>query len=627
MKEVRRSGDATREGGRSHLDAVDEESEACSIEGACDMAPGVQRQFGISIHRAVGRTESDAAVGTLVIYIRGVVIGGKYIGEGACSAVLADYRLEARKVRRIYPGLQRHAIREIERGGVGDVHHVVRTIEEQGRTESSGGRPGRAVHQCAVVVVARIIIGGSAAVLVEAEGCDEVIIGNCYLYGSGGGEIADGIACACGKVVHPVAGCECVPVCRKGGGEVFCAEADAIEQELYAHHANVVGGACVNSDRARNRAAIGRRRDVHEGRFFIHLVIDVYQDCSRGSLIACGVPGDGGELMAAIAHGGGAPAKAVGCSIVFGSKVGAIQLELHACHAGIVAGICGDIDGAGDIPGGRRRDVHGGRFGIRFVADVHVGEDLGGAEQAAIVSYLVDRSVDGFPEGLVGADPCVGWVEGGECAGGGDVAAVRDIHAIYKNGKARGLSLRTVVGDRDVAPGACGEDIIIAVHHQAVAAAVRPPIHGDAIRYGTGIAVVAGVCVVVEEVVRVDGLAPDGAPLVEVVVAHPGAPGIAEAGVEGEVCVVGDAEVVVAAIEAKGLTVAAGGPGRAIHECAGMSIAGPVGGAGAGSLIEAKFRYHVRCGKIVDAQEAERKEGEGEEEPCGLFSIAAACRC
>ena len=85
------------------------------------------------------------------------------------------------------------------------------------------------------------------------------------------------------------------------------------------------------------------------------------RDGCGGFRIARGIAGDGREGVRAIRHGGGIPAGAVGIGRIFSAEVGALEPELHARDADIIAGAGADRHRAGDgaRAGGRQRDRRG----------------------------------------------------------------------------------------------------------------------------------------------------------------------------------------------------------------------------------------------------------------------------
>ncbi len=82
------------------------------------------------------------------------------------------------------------------------------------------------------------------------------------------------------------------------------------------------------------------------------------RDGGGGFRIARGIAGDRREGVGAIGHGGGIPAGAVGIGRIFSTEVGALEPELDAGHADIIAGAGADRHRAGDgaRAGGRQCD-------------------------------------------------------------------------------------------------------------------------------------------------------------------------------------------------------------------------------------------------------------------------------
>ena len=71
-------------------------------------------------------------------------------------------------------------------------------------------------------------------------------------------------------------------------------------------------------------------------------------DGRGGFRVARGIAGDRRESIGAIRHGGSIPAGAVGIGRIFGAEVGALEPELHARDAHIIAGAGTDRHCAGD---------------------------------------------------------------------------------------------------------------------------------------------------------------------------------------------------------------------------------------------------------------------------------------
>ena len=92
------------------------------------------------------------------------------------------------------------------------------------------------------------------------------------------------------------------------------------------------------------------------------------RDGCGGCRIARGIAGDGREGVGAIGHGGGIPAGAEGIGRIFGAEVGALEPELDARNARIIAGVGADRHGAGDgaRAGGRQRDRRGSGVSWRW---------------------------------------------------------------------------------------------------------------------------------------------------------------------------------------------------------------------------------------------------------------------
>ena len=87
-------------------------------------------------------------------------------------------------------------------------------------------------------------------------------------------------------------------------------------------------------------------------------------DGRGGFRIAGRITGDRREGVGAIRHGGSIPTGAVGIGRVFHAEVGALEPELHARDADIIAGAGTDRDRAGDgtRAGGRQCDCRSGRI-------------------------------------------------------------------------------------------------------------------------------------------------------------------------------------------------------------------------------------------------------------------------
>jgi hypothetical protein len=80
---------------------------------------------------------------------RGAVGSVQGVGQSA-RALLQQHRSPGRDGRRIDPGLERHAGREIERRGVVHRDPVVHGVERQRAAVFPGGRPRRAGHRAGV---------------------------------------------------------------------------------------------------------------------------------------------------------------------------------------------------------------------------------------------------------------------------------------------------------------------------------------------------------------------------------------------------------------------------------------------------------------------------------------------
>ena len=101
------------------------------------------------------------------------------------------------------------------------------------------------------------------------------------------------------------------------------------------------------------------------GRRWWAYIVHGDRDGGGGFCIARRIAGDRREGIRPIRHGGGIPAGAVGTARIFGAEVGALEPELDAGHADIIAGAGADRHRAGDgtCAGGRQRDRRGRGIG------------------------------------------------------------------------------------------------------------------------------------------------------------------------------------------------------------------------------------------------------------------------
>src|SRR5206468_4072803 len=140
---------------------------------------------------------------------------------------------------------------------------------------------------------------------------------------------------------------------RVGGGGVFHAQR-AVDPELDADDADVVGGVGGDRNRAGHGGAGGRRGDGDRRGRGIVRVGDGDGDRAGGGAVAGGVARPRGQGVGAVAGGGGIPGDRVGGAGVLCAEVGAVEQELDAGHADVVGGAGGHGDGAGDCRAGRR---------------------------------------------------------------------------------------------------------------------------------------------------------------------------------------------------------------------------------------------------------------------------------
>ena len=73
------------------------------------MRPCIQRQLCCTRNGPCIAADPNAAIRSLVVDIRGAVVGGKRIREIACTILFTYHRLEPGQVTGIYPGLDGHA--------------------------------------------------------------------------------------------------------------------------------------------------------------------------------------------------------------------------------------------------------------------------------------------------------------------------------------------------------------------------------------------------------------------------------------------------------------------------------------------------------------------------------------
>ena len=190
--------------------------------------------------------------------------------------------------------------------------------------------------------------------------------------GGGGFRIACGIAGDGREGVGAIGHGGGIPAGAIGTGGIFSPEVGSLEAELDAGHTHIIAGASADchraGDGARTRGCQGdcRWRGVCGRRGRCGGI--AHGDCDRcgGFRIACGIAGDGREGVGAIGHGGGIPAGAIGTGGIFSPEVGALETELDARDADIIAGAGRDRYRAGDgaCAGGRERNR--GCSGVRW---------------------------------------------------------------------------------------------------------------------------------------------------------------------------------------------------------------------------------------------------------------------
>src|SRR5206468_3163089 len=191
----------------------------------------------------------------------------------------------------------------------------------------------------------------------------------------GDGEVAGGIAGADAVVVRGASG-QAGEDARVGGheraverGETAVGGGRAV---LDLGVGRLVGGpgdgGAGRGEAGRVGGGDGRRRQV---------VRDGHGDGGRGGDIPRGVAGGGDQGVGAVGGGRGVPGERIGRRGVLGAQAGAVQLELHAGHADVVARGCCDRDGAGDgRSGGRSADGDRRRRGVGRPAHEQLRGDL-----------------------------------------------------------------------------------------------------------------------------------------------------------------------------------------------------------------------------------------------------------
>src|SRR5206468_3231656 len=148
---------------------------------------------------------------------------------------------------------------------------------------------------------------------------------------------------------------------RRGG--VLGAEVGAVQQELDAGHAHVVGGGGSYRNRAGDGRAVRRRRDRHRRRRGVGRHGNGDRGGGRG--IARQVPGHRRQGVGARRGGGGVPGDGVGRCRIFRAEAGPVEHELDAGHADVVRGGGGNrnrADYRGTVRGGGER--RGRRRGV-----------------------------------------------------------------------------------------------------------------------------------------------------------------------------------------------------------------------------------------------------------------------
>src|SRR5207249_3843754 len=171
-------------------------------------------------------------------------------------------------------------------------------------------------------------------------------------------------------------------------------EVGAVQLELHAGDAHVVARVGSDRDRGRDGGSAGRRRDGDRRRR------RVGRGCGGegggGRRVARRGGGDGGERVAPVGRGRCIAGDGVRQSRILGREVGAVQLELHAGDAHVVARVGSDRDGGGDGgSAGGRRDGDRGRRGVRRGYAREELQDLHRTEGAVVALQLVDGRRDG----------------------------------------------------------------------------------------------------------------------------------------------------------------------------------------------------------------------------------------
>ena len=161
------------------------------------------------------------------------------------------------------------------------------------------------------------------------------------------------------KVCEPLRDGRRVPrdgVRRRG---VLGAEAGAVEAELHAHHADVVGGRRRHRHRSAHRRPARGRREADRGRRAV--VRHRHGDRSRRRRVARRIAGDGAQSVRARGDERRVPRDGIRRRGVLGAEAGAVEPELHARDADVVRRARRHRDCPADRGAGRRRrEGHGG---------------------------------------------------------------------------------------------------------------------------------------------------------------------------------------------------------------------------------------------------------------------------
>ena len=123
---------------RARERAVDIEAHDAAVVGGGEVRPGIRRQRGRTSCLDLARAEPEIRARALAAVVR-----VERVDERA-GLLLERDRPPAVGRARTHPGLERHRVRQVERGRVGHGDHVVDTVERERAAVPAGCGPDRA---------------------------------------------------------------------------------------------------------------------------------------------------------------------------------------------------------------------------------------------------------------------------------------------------------------------------------------------------------------------------------------------------------------------------------------------------------------------------------------------------